>query len=206
MRLLHGDVLTRSVLVVLPLAMVLFACGSGDDDDTGASSETGVAAEETEANRTGTEAGVTEVDTTRREPPATGGGESSVGVTPLRARPVGEASDFGNGLQATVIRVDMVDVEGIGPHETSGPGVSLVLKLTNSSDSPMDLISSAVTVTGRDGEIGIPVRSGWDAHEGVLEPGASQVGTYAFRLDGDRSGLSIDVYHASSENIVVVHS
>jgi hypothetical protein len=152
-------------------------------------------------------AGETNAVTEPQGPPLTAPPGEPVDVEPLPPVGVGDRSDFGNGLVATVVEVESVEA-GIGaPGDTAGPAVAIHLELRNEADQAVDLGGIAVNATDAEGTPASPNR-GAPAEQltGLLAPGATSTGVYVFRVDGSPDGLVIDVHHNASPNIVLVET
>ncbi|TNM61052.1 DUF4352 domain-containing protein [Streptomyces sp. NP160] len=138
-------------------------------------------------------------------PPATA---PVVGATTLPAVEVGSAADFGDGLRVTVTGVRAAQLESGGPGDASGAGVAVAVEVENGSEQPVDL--SGLTVTAAYGDdlaasstTGAPA----DLPTGVLAPGASGEGVWAFAVpEADRGSLVLTITSNSSSAAVVVRS
>lgn len=195
-RLVIGGV---GLVVVVAAIVAVAAIGSGDDEDATPSRALG----ESEAQSDDT---TTTIDPD--EPlsaPATADDQGSTVATVLEPVAPGEDAPFGTGLVVTVVDVDEVEVEAMGPGSTAGPAVAVGLELRNESGEPIDL--TAVAVNARDGD-GTPVvpsfASPAEALSGVLDPGGTGAGTYVFRVADGAEGIEIEVQYAGAPNVVIV--
>lgn len=80
-----------------------------------------------------------------------------------------------------------VTIPAGSPGELGGPGVAIVLRVTNASSQPLDLTNVVVDLRyGRDQLPAIRAeRSPTEPFSGRLDAGQTQTATYAFRLDED---------------------
>ena len=189
---------------MLAATVLLVACSSDDDGSPSTTSTTAAdgstsTTSTTEASTTGgTDAGTTDGT-------GDGGSTGSVDVDALPPVAVGESVDFGDGLVATVTKVQQVDLESSAPGETAGPGVIVTLELQNDTDDTVDLAGVAINAAYGDTPA-IPHRTApIEALSGTLAPGARSSGTYAFRVPADQmDAIVIDVHHAGEVSYVVV--
>lgn len=175
------------LLAVVVVGIVAFAVSTqlGGDDDRAASS------------------GATDpVPTTpSRTAPvqAPSGGTSVETVAP--GRPV-ETVDAGTrneviypgGVAVRIDDVQVVNVEGVGPGQLSGPAAAVKITITNGSKKSIDPRSTVVTLLrGKDDQVATPTTA--DPARPFTSPvkaGGSARGTYVFELPGGKLG-SADV-------------
>jgi hypothetical protein len=139
--------------------------------------------------------------------PATAKAGAPVDTEPLAPVSLDERVDFGNGLVAVVTSVERVDVEARQPGETAGPAAAVRLKLRNTSEEPVDLAALAVNAEDVDGVPLIPnFTEPTEALSGILDPGASRIGRYVFRHDGDIDDLTIHVHHDTTPHFIVIRT
>lgn len=129
-----------------------------------------------------------------------------VGATTLPPVAAGDAAAFGDGLVATVTDTQAVQLGASGPGEVAGPGIAVTLVLRNDTSAPVDLGGLAVTASTADG---VPVDPSdsppASPAQGVLEPGGSATGTWAFSDPATGDGpLQVQVSSTSSVSVVVV--
>lgn len=138
-------------------------------------------------------------------PPATA---PVVGATTLPAVRVGDAADFGDGLRVTVASVRDAQLESGGPGDASGPGVAVAVEVENGSKQPVDLSGMTVTASyGDDQAASSTTGAPAEPLRGVLAPGGSGKGTWAFLVPkADRGSLVLTITSNSSSAAVVVHS
>ena len=180
------------VVAAVSVAAALVAGCSDDDDPNVASSTT---------TTTASGPGVTDGGNPGEGPTD----DPTVDVQPLPAVSVGEPSDFGDGLIATVTRVENADLEATGPGEIAGPGVIVHLEIRNDTSGPVDLGLLAVNAS-YGGTPAVPrLFVSVDPLAGPLGPGERRSGTYAFQVPADqRSSVVIDVHHAEELRFVLV--
>ncbi|MEJ5912814.1 DUF4232 domain-containing protein [Pseudokineococcus sp. 1T1Z-3] len=122
----------------------------------------------------------------------------------LPSVPVGQDAPFRSGLVARVTAVEEADVEARGPGETSGPGRLVRLELENGSAGDVDLAGVTVLAFGEDGSSVSPISGRpTDPVQGVLAPGESASGTYAFTTPPDVP-LRLEISQNAQPDIAVV--
>ena len=133
-------------------------------------------------------------------------GPPAGGISSLAPVPVGQPGEFGNGLVATVIKVDPIQVEANGPGEIAGAGVGVTVELRNGTPDPVDLGGVVVNAYYRDG---IPA-DGSDsapaaAAAGLLASGQTRQGVYVFRIPSEAvNSLVVEVNYNGSPNVVLI--
>lgn len=220
----------RIVLIVGLAALVAGCGGDGSGDDPAASSEAATedatsdgSAPDDDGSESDTSA-ATDEDGEVSEDPAQGGDEadaappdeagapslatesSPVGTDTLEPVPAFEEAPFGDGLVATVTEIEEVELEGMGPGETSGPGILVSLELRNDSSEDIDLTGLVVNASYDGGTPAIantsPVTSPFSD---LLAPGESRDGVYAFRVPPKQAAsVQVELQHFASANIVVI--
>lgn len=153
------------------LAVVAPACSSQDSSSS---------ASTTTAAATGS---------TTSGPPTTGA--PSTGQTdPVEAEELpfvglDEPVELLDGVSVVAVAVDAVQVEALGPGDTSGPGFAVTLRFTNASAAPFDLSGLAVNATtGADKVPALPSDAApAEAPSGELAPGDERSATFVFRSD-----------------------
>jgi hypothetical protein len=147
----------------------------------------------------------TDSATSPGDPPPPG---SSPAVGHRRLEPIarGETADLGGDVLATVTGVTPVELEGQGPGTTAGPGAEVTIELRNGSTEPFDLLGVAVTATYGEGTPAVPVpQASGPAFRGVIRPGTTTTGHYAFRLPAEAvPTLVVELTSASSPNVITV--
>ncbi len=147
------------------------------------------------------------VVTTPGPPPPPGPtGPPAVGVSSPAPVPVGEAAAFGEGLVATVLTIEPVQVDARGPGEIAGSGAAVTLELVNDGTAPVDLggiavnayFDDAVPATGNSAPPAAPV-------SGDLQPGDSRQGVYLFQLPAASIGsVVVEINYSGSPNVVLI--
>ncbi len=216
---------TCSLLPVLTLmaAVVLAACSSDSAQGTqNPATEDVVASSDVPSSET-TAAERSELDTATTVPPLqtnsttvpapSGSVEAVDGTIPfspiVMSDPVGldEPSDFGTGVTVRISAAEAAEVVSALPGELGGPSVILTLEFSNSSDSPIDLDQTTVDLSFGDAVPGVPLTtSPSDPVGGVLEAGATTVGTYVFSVPEDElSRIVVTVkYSADAPTAVLI--
>ncbi|MET3805224.1 hypothetical protein ABIB25_002225 [Nakamurella sp. UYEF19] len=105
------------------------------------------------------------------------------------------------------MKIVTVNVTASGPGETSGPGVTITLRVTNSGPRAASLTNVGVEVTGKSGVPGVQVaQADVVPFVGTVAPGKTAEGSYLFRLDSaEQKPLTIAVNSfASSPTVIFV--
>jgi hypothetical protein len=93
------------------------------------------------------------------------------------------------GVTAVLRRLQAVEVTAQVPGDVGGPGLAVTVAVTNDTDAPLDLTTAVVNLAaGRAREPALPIDSESRPLAGVLAPGATATGRYAFRVDRDERG------------------
>lgn len=183
--------------------------GSGPDDDRSESDASGATEEDGEAPEEDPAQGGDEADDApqvEEGPPSLATESSPVGTDTLEPVPAFEEAPFGDGLIATVTDIEEVELEGMGPGETSGPGILVSLELHNDSSEDIDLTGLVVNASYDGGTPAIantsPVTSPFSD---LLVPGDRRDGVYAFRVPPKQAGsVQVEIQHNASASIVVI--
>jgi hypothetical protein len=188
--------------------------GSTPDDDPSESDTSGATDEDDETAEDAAEGddpaqGGDEADDAPRDgegPPSLATESSPVATDTLEPVPAFEEAPFGDGLIATVTDIEEVELEGMGPGETSGPGILVSLELHNDSSEDIDLTGLVVNASYDGGTPAIantsPVTS---PLSDLLAPGDRRDGVYAFRVPPKQAGsVRVEIQHNASANIVVI--
>ncbi|GAA4960679.1 hypothetical protein GCM10023225_00300 [Kineococcus glutinatus] len=126
-----------------------------------------------------------------------------VGASRRPFAPFGGEARFSEGLVVEVTRTEPVWLAGRGPGEVAGPGVAVVVELRNRSADPVDLAGITVNAAQRDGR---PADASDAAPAsrptGVLQPGATASGTWAFGVARRGEALSLEITSVSSADVV----
>jgi hypothetical protein len=123
------------------------------------------------------------------------------------APPVGltDTADFGGQVSARIAQVNAVQATATLPGEVSGPAVAVTLEITNSSAQAIGLDSVTATLTDAAGNPASPIAADPSAPlSGVLDPGATNSGTYVFTVPADqRNPVTVTVnYSAGAPTLV----
>jgi hypothetical protein len=108
------------------------------------------------------------------------------------------------GATVSLVSVRATTVKATGPADSSGPGVLVRLKMTNTTGKTLDTSFVQVNVSNAAGDPGtLVIGRPTDAITGSLRAGRSAEGTYAFVLDDAGSGtLTVAVYVTSGQPVV----
>lgn len=101
-----------------------------------------------------------------------------------------EPAESDDGLVAEITAMKAVEGEAVQAGEIAGPSVQFTLKLTNDTDSPVDLGLIAVNAyigEGRTPAIGL-VKPGAAPFEGTLKAGATAEGVYVYNIPKNQRG------------------
>lgn len=192
----------RTALAVALATSTLFvaACSSDDAATSTSSTSTTSASAATGSSDITTTTSVTA--TTVVDPGPTTIPETGATVPPVA---MDATSEFGNGVSARISKVTAVQAEATLPGETSGPGVSVTVQVTNGSDGAIDLGNVTVDLGNAEGASAAPVTTQPDtSFSGPLAPGDTAEGTYLFRVSPDeRANVVIKVKYSSDTPIAV---
>ena len=134
---------------------------------------------------------------------------------PLRA-----VAGFGTGVTAHILSVKAIEYHAVAPGEVSGPGLRLVIQVSNGTAKPIDLDNAVVTIADARGTPGVamnvtPAGSGDDVGHpgpgnfsyplrGVLAPGHKASGTYVFTVPaGHRAPVTVNFSYAGGGTVVL---
>lgn len=123
----------------------------------------------------------------------------------LEPIPSNEVGEFGTGVTVELLSMRAVQAEATVPGEISGPGIEVVLRITNESAQPLDLSTAQVEVTyGDDRSPGNAIRQGSEPFTGTLAAGSSVEGTYVYGVPADqRDVVQISVFYSVDAPVVV---
>lgn len=101
-----------------------------------------------------------------------------------------ESSDSGEGLVAEITAMKAVEGEAVQAGEIAGPSVQFTLKLTNGTDSAIDLGLIAVnTYIGEERTPGVGlVKPGGAPFDGTLKAGDTAEGVYVYNIPESQRG------------------
>ena len=147
----------------------------------------------------------------RTTPVAPPGGTGNISATVSAGTPTTAATVPLTGsakvgtITTNIVKIATVDITGSGPGETSGPGVTITLRVTNSSEKAVSLANVGVEVTGKSGVPGVQVaQAGAVPFIGDVAPGKTAEGSYVFRLDtAEQKPLTVAVNSFASAPTVL---
>jgi hypothetical protein len=166
------------ILALVFLAPVVASCSSSEDagSDTTTTAATADAASTDPAAADGA---TTTTGAPALSDPATGGEES--GLPASKEYALDATAPLADGVDVRVSSITTIDAEAALPGEIGGPGVQLVVELTNSSSEAVDLASFLIDLTDADGvSAGQVTTDPARPVMGSLEPGGTATGTYVF--------------------------
>lgn len=111
---------------------------------------------------------------------------------------------YPSGLTVEVVKSDRVNVAAQGPGEVSGPGVSFELKLTNKSDTELDLNSVAVNVFyNKTKTPASPAPTAATPFSGTLGKGQSAQAAYVFGVPKGADPVELQFSYATTAPVAV---
>lgn len=119
--------------------------------------------------------------------------------------PLDRPAELDDGMVIAVTEAERVETKAETPGEIAGPAVAVRLKITNGTDSTVDLSSVMVSLTGADGAFGQPTTSAPAApFSGEIAAGGDAVGTYVFGIPAEqRDDLSITVEYVAGAPVAL---
>ncbi|MFB9378907.1 hypothetical protein ACFFKU_06205 [Kineococcus gynurae] len=133
-----------------------------------------------------------------------------VGTETLAPVPAGTPARTEEGFSASLTSSAPVELTASGPGEVAGPGVLLDISFTNGADFPVGLDGVRVTATLADGTPAPATDASPSAPAtGLLQPGGSASGRYAFSLPTGApagSDLLVQITTVSSAQVLQVRS
>jgi len=149
----------------------------------------------------------TTTPTTEATPEATASaGASTSGTGQETLAPVGfkTSAAYPSGLTVDVVKVERVSVAAQGPGEVSGPGVSFELKLTNKSDTEIDLNNVAVNVFYSKAKTpASPAPTAATPFSGPLGEGQSTQAAYAFGVPTGADPVELQFSYAATAPVAM---
>ena len=132
-------------------------------------------------------------------------------------------ADFGNGVTARIASVKAVHADAVGPGEVSGPGLRIVMEITNSGTRAINLDNAVVTIADAQGTPGLmmvftPQTPGEVDDDvpavsrdsfsypmtGSLAPRKKASGTYVFTIPtGHRNPVTVNFSYAGGAPVVL---
>jgi hypothetical protein len=134
---------------------------------------------------------------------------------PLRA-----VADFGTGVTAQIMSIKAIEYHAVAPGQVSGPGLRLVIQVSNGTAKPVGLGNAVVTIADARGTPGVPMNltpqtSGdGESHpgpgnfsypmRGLLAPHHKASGTYVFTIPaGHRNPVTVNFSYAGGGPVVL---
>ena len=112
--------------------------------------------------------------------------------------------NYPSGLTVDVAKAERVTVAAQGPGEISGPGVSFQLKLTNKSDSEINLDNVAVNVFYSKAKTpASPAPTSATPFSGVLGKGMNTQATYVFNVPSGADPIELQFSYATTAPVAV---
>lgn len=144
----------------------------------------------------------------------------SVTVTTKPPVSLRAVADFGAGVTARIMSVKAIDYRAVAPGQVSGPGLRLVIQVSNGTGKSIGLDNAVVTIADARGTPGVemlitPVTSGDDVGHpgpgnfsyplrGLLAPGHKASGTYVFTIPaGHRAPVTVNFSYAGGGPVVL---
>jgi hypothetical protein len=199
-------------------AAVLAGCASGVADGHG--SAAGALASGSAPGRRGR---LVHPAKTPVPPPVPGNIHQKVRAATVATRPpvsLRAVAHFGTGVTARILSIKAIEYQAVGPGQVSGPGLRLVIQVSNGTAKPIGLDNAVVAVADARGTPGVamnitPTGSGGGAGhpgpgnfsypmQGVLAPGHQASGTYVFTIPaGHRDPITVNFSYAGGGPVVL---
>ncbi|WAX55906.1 hypothetical protein M6B22_15360 [Jatrophihabitans cynanchi] len=130
-------------------------------------------------------------------------------------------ADFGTGVSARITSIKAVKVQAVGPGSVSGPGLNVVIQVTNHTAKALNLNNAVASVASADGTPGVlmvftPNEGGDEdiplpgpdsfSHpmNGSLLPRATASGTYVFTIPVvNRNPITVSFSYAGGGPVVL---
>jgi hypothetical protein len=192
-----AGVLLAAVLV--GLVLVLAPKGRTDLDADGGSTPT--LAEGTSASASPT---LEAVPPTAVSPSPTGNAEDPPPA--LSAVPLDATAEVGDGVSATLPRIEAIRGTGRGPGNMPGPAVRLTVRIHNGTGQPVSVDGVAVNMAyGADLTPASPLDDPSQApFRGTVNPGQSADGVYVFSVPSDaRDSVTVEVGYRAGAPLLV---
>ena len=156
-------------------------------------------------------------------PPVAGNIHQKVRAATVTTRapvPLRAVAHFGTGVTARIMSVRAIEYQAVGPGQVSGPGLRLVIQVSNGTAKPIGLDNAVVAIADARGTPGVymnitPAGGGDDAGHpgpsnfsypmrGVLAPGHQASGTYVFTIPaGHRDPVTVNFSYAGGGPVVL---
>lgn len=113
-------------------------------------------------------------------------------------------AQYGNGVTATVVKIDRVTLPANGPGEIAGPGIQTQIRITNGTGAEIDLTNSVVNVFyGANRTPAATANSSDTPFTGSLAPGQSATGVYNFLVPAKGAPVFLEVSYAPDQPVAV---
>ena len=126
---------------------------------------------------------------------------------------------FGTGVTARIMSIKAIEYHAVGPGQVSGPGLRLVIQVSNGTGKPIDLGNAVVAIADARGTPGVemnitPQASDDTVHpgpgnfphpmRGLLAPRHKTSGTYVFTIPaGHRTPVTVNFSYAGGGPVVL---
>ena len=217
---MHEGRLARAATVVGVAVLLVGACGGGED---GAQSQSAAGASATSrsaspgagpatrapasASASASPPGSPAASPSVRRPPGAPSRRTpgpSVAVSTLPPAPVGRDAPLARGVAVAITSVRDIQVAAVGPGEIAGHGISVEIRVRNTTSAGFDLGGLAVNASYGRGTPASPSSSGAVLLSGTLAAGRTATGTYVFLVPAAQSPtVRVEVSSADSPSIVV---
>lgn len=161
--------------------------------------------------------------TTPVPPPVPGNIHRTVRAVAVTTKPpvsLRAVAHFGTGVTARIMSVRAIEYHAVAPGQVSGPGLRLVIQVSNGTGKPVDLANAVVEIADARGTPGVymnitPAGSGGGAGHpgpgnfsyplrGLLAPGHQASGTYVFTIPaGYRTPVTVNFSYAGGGPVVL---
>ena len=156
-------------------------------------------------------------------PPVRGNTHQRVRAVAVTTKPpvsLRAVAHFGTGVTARIMSVRAIEYHAVAPGQVSGPGLRLVIQVSNGTGKPVDLANAVVEIADARGTPGVymnitPAGSGGGAGHpgpgnfsyplrGLLAPGHQASGTYVFTIPaGYRTPVTVNFSYAGGGPVVL---
>ena len=125
---------------------------------------------------------------------------------------------FGTGVTARIMSIKAIEYHAVAPGQVSGPGLRLVIQVSNGTGKPVDLANAVVEIADARGTPGVYMNitpPGSDVGHlgpgnfsyplrGLLAPGHKASGTYVFTIPaGYRTPVTVNFSYAGGGPVVL---
>ena len=196
-----GRALSRQVQLAaaaLLCATVLVGCSSG------------VAHDHASAPATSQRVPLAHPATTPVPPPVHGNTHQTVRAVTVATKPpvsLRAVADFGTGVTARIMSVRAIEYHAVAPGQVSGPGLRLVIQVSNGTGKSIDLANAVVTIADARGTPGVDMNGAGSSSSplrGLLAPRHKASGTYVFTIPaGYRAPVTVNFSYAGGGPVVL---